>query len=142
MVVVAISGGFDPLHPGHVRYIDEALRLGDELMVILTRDDQLVIKKGYFALPYEERREVLEWGLVKQSKHFIIVPNIDADITSCSSLEWYRPDIFAKGGNDWDESNLPEGEVCIALGIRIVFGVGGLDKVDSSRRIVGRGQID
>ena len=140
MIRVAISGGFDPIHPGHTRYIDEALALGDLLIVILTRDDQLVTKKGYYALSYDERKEVLEWGLSKQSKSYQIVPNLDKDITSNSSLDEYRPNIFAKGGNDWEECNLPEREVCRKLGIKLIFGVGGLKKINSSREIIGRGR--
>jgi len=141
MVKVAISGGFDPLHPGHTRHIDGALGLGDELIVILTRDDQLITKKGYFALPYAERREVLEWGLSKQDKLFKIVPNLDKDLTSIKSLESYWPDMFVKGGNDWSESNLPEWSICRELGIKVIFGIGGLDKVDSSSWITKRSRV-
>jgi len=135
---VAISGGFDPLHSGHTRYIDGALSLGKELIVILTGDAQLVVKKGYFSLSYDERAEILEWGLNKQDKPFLIVPNVDGDITSKESLETYQPDIFAKGGSDWDEDNLPEADVCKRLGIRVIFGVGGFRKLNSSRWIVER----
>lgn len=52
MIIVAVSGGFDPIHIGHLRSILEARELGDSIMVILTRDDQLIRKKGYvFMLP-------------------------------------------------------------------------------------------
>jgi len=126
---VAISGGFDPIHTGHIRYIEEALKLGDELIVILGRDDQLAQKKGTCAIPYEVRKAVLEWGLKGRGK---VVENIDEDITCCESLEYYRPDIFAKGGNTWNGESLPEKEVCEVLGIEIAFGVGGYDKPYSS----------
>ena len=122
---VAVSGGFDPIHPGHIKYIEEALKLGDEFIVILTRDDQLVMKKGKCIIPYKVRKGVLEWGLKGRGK---VVENIDKDITSKDSLRHYGVNIFAKGGDTWDIDNLPEKEVCKELGIRIVFGVGGYDK--------------
>jgi D-beta-D-heptose 7-phosphate kinase/D-beta-D-heptose 1-phosphate adenosyltransferase len=134
ITVVAISGGFDPIHIGHLRSIKEAKKLGDKLMVILTRDEQLIQKKGYYFMPYEERKEILESveGVDR------VVPNIDAQITSNESLEYYRPDIFAKGG-DRTEDNMPEIEkmICEKIGCKIVYGVGG-DKIQSSSSLVKR----
>jgi cytidyltransferase-like protein len=134
MITVAVSGGFDPIHIGHIRSIIEAKKLGDELMVILTRDDQLVQKKGYFFMPYEERKEVLE-NIVGVG---CVVPNIDDDITSNKSLEYYRPDIFAKGG-DRTPDNMPEieKEICASIGCKIVYGVGG-GKIQSSSSLFKR----
>ena len=60
MITVAVSGGYDPIHIGHVRSIREGKKLGDKLIIILTRDDQLIQKKGYYFMPYEERKEILE----------------------------------------------------------------------------------
>ena len=131
MIRVAISGGFDPVHPGHISYIEEALKLGDRLIVILSRDNQLVMKKGKYAQPYKVRRAVLEWGLHGRG---YIVENRDKDITSCESLRYYRPDIFAKGGDTWSLENLPEREVCEELGIKVLFGIGGYDKQYSSSK--------
>jgi len=136
---VAISGGFDPIHPGHIAYIEEAIKLGDWLIVILARDDQLIEKdkiagniKGRMPIPYEVRKTAIEWGLRGKGE---VVENIDKDITSCKSLARYKPDVFAKGGDSWDIDNLPEGEVCSKLGIEIVFGVGGFDKPYSSSQL-------
>jgi cytidyltransferase-like protein len=132
MIIVAVSGGFDPLHVGHLRSIQEAGKLGDKLMVILTRDEQLIEKKGYCFMPYEERKEILE-GVEGID---IVVPNVDAGITSNESLEYYHPDIFAKGG-DRTEDNMPEieKEICAKIGCRIVYGVGG-GKIQSSSWLV------
>lgn len=139
ITVVAVSGGFDPIHPGHIAYIREALKLGDYLLVILTRDDQLIEKdrlagnvKKRSPIPFEVRKAVIEWGLKGRGK---VVENIDKDITSCESLRLYHPDIFAKGGNTWDLENLPEKDVCRELGIKIVFGVGGYDKSFTSSKL-------
>lgn len=134
MITVAISGGFDPIHIGHLRSIREAAKLGDWLIVILTRDDQLVQKKGYCFMPFEERKEILE-GVRGIGA---VVPNIDAGVTSDKSLEYYQPNIFAKGG-DRTEDNMPDEEkrVCERIGCKIVYGVGG-DKVQSSQTLLKR----
>ena len=134
MITVAVSGGFDPVHIGHIRSFREAKKLGDKLMIILTRDDQLISKKGYYFMPFEERKEILERieGVDR------VVPNIDDDITSNESLEYYRPDIFAKGG-DRTEDNMPEIEkdICAKIGCKIAYGIGG-DKIQSSSSLVKR----
>lgn len=132
MVTVAVSGGFDPIHPGHTRHIKAAMELGDRLIVILTRDEQLKLKKGSTFHPsYAERKEIVEYGLRENDK---VLPNMDDvnSIVSVKSLSVYKPDIFAKGGDTWNMDNLPEATVCTELGIKIVFGVGGHDKVQSS----------
>ena len=127
--VVAISGGFDPIQDGHIAYMEEALTLGDFLLVILTRDDQLISKKGKCWIPFERRRYMLEWILQGKGKDFMVVSNIDHDITSRQSLKMYLPiHIFAKGGDAWDADNLPERKVCEELGIKIIFGIGGFNK--------------
>jgi len=138
-VVVAVSGGFDPIHPGHLTYIEEAKKLGDYLLVILTRDDQLIEKdrlaghkKNRRPIPYDVRKATIEWGLNGRGE---VVENIDKDITSCESLRKYHPNIFAKGGDSWALDNLPEKAVCDELGIKIVFGVGGYDKPYSSSKL-------
>src|SRR3989304_5428085 len=58
--VVAVSGGFDPLHVGHVRMFKKARALGDKLVVILNNDNWLRAKKGYAFMPEKERKELIE----------------------------------------------------------------------------------
>lgn len=139
MVVGCASGGIDPLHPGHIDYIEDAFNYVDYLIFILTRDDQLIEKdrmagnkKQREPIPYEVRKRTIEWGLKDRGK---VVMNIDKDITSCMSLRRYRPDKFLKGGDSWDLENLPEKPVCDELRIEIVFGVGGYDKPYSSSEL-------
>lgn len=134
--VVAISGGFDPPHNNHYHYIEEALTLGDALLVILTRDDQLITKKGKVWIPYEERKYMLDFLLRGKGIEYKIVPNIDDDLTSVKSIIKYQPvHIFAKGGDTWDISNLPEKEACEVFGTEIVFGTGGFKKDKGSSDI-------
>lgn len=132
MITVAVSGGFDPLHVGHVRHIKEAKKLGDRLIIILSRDDQMIKKKGYVFMYYDERKEILLSILGVDE----VVENIDQDITSNESLEYYKPDIFAKGG-DRIPDNMPPEEinVCKLIGCNIVYGIGG-EKLQSSSFLI------
>ena len=126
---IAVSGGFDPIHSGHIEYLKEAAKLG-EVTVILNSDRFLKNKKGYVFMKYKERQNILE--SIKYVKR--VVKCIDRDQSVCKTLEWLKPDIFAKGG-DRTESNIPERDVCIKRGIRMVFGVGG-GKTQSSSNIL------
>ncbi len=127
---VVVSGGFDPLHIGHIRMFKRARELGDRLVVILNSDRFLLKKKGYVFMPFKERREMIE------SIRFVdkVAPCIDKDQTVCKTLEKLKPDVFANGG-DRTKKNIPEDEVCQRLGIEMVFGVGG-GKVQSSSWLV------
>lgn len=132
MRVVAVSGGFDPIHIGHIRSIKEAKELGGRLIVILTRDDQLVVKKGYAFMPYEERKAILE--SIKWVDE--VVENVDKGIESFESLNLYKPNIFAKGGDRiLDTMPIREIEICERIGCRIVYGIGG-GKIQSSSQLV------
>ncbi len=129
-IVVAVSGGFDPVHIGHIRYLKEAKKLGDKLLVILNSDDFLIRKKGKPFMVFAERKEILE--AIRWVDE--VVPSVDNDQTVCQSLRYYQPDIFAKGG-DRTMSNIPEKDTCTELGIKMVFGVGGA-KIQSSSWLI------
>lgn len=133
-VVVAVSGGFDPVHRGHIRHFRDAKKLGDELVVFLQTDDWLMKKKGEVFMTYEERKEIIL--AIKYVDR--VVKTIDTDMTQAKTLEMVKPDIFAKGG-DRVKGNLPKEElrVCKDNGIRIVFNVGG-GKVQSSSWLIER----
>ncbi len=133
---VAVSGGFDPIHPGHTRHIRAAMALGDWVIVILSTDEILARKRnnGKAFMPYWERKEVIESILDGRGE---VVPNVDLKgITCADALRLYKPDIFAKGGDTWNEDNLPEMAVCHELGIKVVFGVGGNDKIEASSKLI------
>ncbi|MGB0757181.1 MAG: adenylyltransferase/cytidyltransferase family protein [Patescibacteria group bacterium] len=147
-IVVAVSGGFDPLHIGHVRLMQEAKALGDKLVVILNNDNWLADKKGVPFMPEQERAEILAaYDFVSDvviSSHSKDDPSTDAYHRSVArELEKIKPDIFANGG-DRDEKNAADPEsslywdikTCEDLGIKMVFNVGHGGKVQSSSWLV------
>lgn len=130
--VVAVSGGFDPLHIGHVRMFKEAKKLGDTLVVILNNDHWLRAKKGFVFMPEVERKEIIEaiqWvDAVVLTEHG---PR-DSDRSVCSALRKVSPHIFANGGDRRNKNEIPEAVVCEELGIRMIFNRGKGGKVQSS----------
>ncbi len=130
-IVVAVSGGFDPMHPGHTRLFHEAKKLGDELVVILNNDNWLKKKKGYSFMSEQERKEVIE--NLSDVDRVLITSHSEnpEDMSVCKELQELKPDIFANGG-DRVKTNIPEVPVCEAIGCNMVFNVGYGGKVQSS----------
>src|SRR5690242_6837351 len=91
---IALSGGFDPLHSGHIRMIKAAAEHGD-VVIILNSDEWLLRKKGYVFMTWKERAEILSSIKGVES----VVPVDDADGTVCKSLEELQPDYFGNGGD-------------------------------------------
>ncbi len=114
---IAISGGFDPIHPGHIAMIEEAAKYG-EVHIIVNSDEWLVRKKGFFFQPFTDRKKILE----AYTPHIHAVD--DTDGTVCEALVRIRPDYFGNGG-DRVKTNTPELSVCEKLGIEPVFELGG-----------------
>ena len=127
--IVAISGGFDPVHVGHVRMIKDAARLGD-VIIITNSDAWLKRKKGYVFMSWDERQEILA-----EFKGVIdVIEAWDEDDTVCKTLERVKPDIFANGGDRYD-TNTPEMSVCKELGIDMLWNIGGGKEQSSSSLI-------
>lgn len=130
-VMVAVSGGFDPLHIGHIRMFQEAKKLGDELVVILNNDNWLKAKKGFVFMPQDERKELIEAlacvDCVVLTKH----PENPLDMSVCRELRAFKPHIFANGG-DRHRRNIPEVVVCRSIGCKMMFNVGEGGKIQSS----------
>ena len=133
-VVVAVSGGFDPVHIGHVHLFRDARALGDKLVVILNDDEWLKRKKGYVFMPENERKELLE-SIRYVDEVVIREPRETYDV--CHMLEKLDIDIFANGGNDRNsEETVPEFGVCKAKGIKMVYNIGDVGKPQSSSWLV------
>ena len=133
-IVVVVSGGFDPVHIGHVRMFQEARALGDRLVVVLNNDNWLMLKKGFVFMPEAERKEVIE---AFRAVDEVVLTKHEAgttDMSICKALEELRPDIFANGG-DRKIENIPEVATCEAIGCEMVFNVGRGGKVQSSSEL-------
>ncbi|MES3032124.1 MAG: adenylyltransferase/cytidyltransferase family protein [Patescibacteria group bacterium] len=135
--VVMVSGGFDPVHIGHVRMFEEAKKLGDELVVLLNNDNWLKLKKGYVFMPEQERKEIIEAFKVVDRVILTSHEEDTKDISISKDLLSLRPHIFAKGG-DRHVGNIPTPEVliCKEIGCEIVDDIGFGGKVQSSSDLV------
>jgi len=134
-VVVAVSGGFDPVHIGHIRIFRNAKKLGDKLVVILNNDNWLKQKKGYVFIPENERKEIIE--AIKYVDSVVLTSHSKntKDKSVCEELKKIRPDIFANGG-DRKLDNIPEVPVCKSIGCKMVFNIGHGGKIQSSSWLV------
>ncbi len=132
---VAVSGGFDPLHIGHVRMFREARKLGDKLVVIMNNDHWLRMKKGFTFMPQKERAEIIGNFPFVDRVVFTDHKKGDVDKSVARTLAKVRPALFANGG-DRVSKNTPEVALCKSLGIKMVFNVGQGGKVQSSSWMV------
>jgi cytidyltransferase-like protein len=136
MKIIIISGYFDPIHIGHIEYIQLAKKLGDKLIVILNNDLQCELKKGKAFMPEKERKIIME-SIKGVNEVFL---SIDADRSVCKSIEAiynkYQGEeiIFAKGGDRFSYE-IPEAKVCEQFGISIVDNLG--KKIQSSSNLTG-----
>ena len=134
MTVVIVSGGFDPLHSGHIAYLESAAHLGDKLIVALNSDEWLTRKKGRPFMSFEERACIID--------RLDMVDNVwgfdDKDGSVCAALEQAKiaypaHEILFCNGGDRTKDNIPEMGV---EGIEFKFGVGGENKSNSSSWIL------
>lgn len=132
-IVVAVSGGWDPIHIGHIRLFKEAKKLGDQLVVIINNDNWLMKKKGYVFMPQKERKELIEALEVVNKVILTSHPPNPKDMSVAKELRKLRPNIFANGG-DRPRKTLPVKEIaaCRAIGCKMVYGIGRGGKVQSS----------
>ena len=142
MKIVIVSGYFNPLHTGHLDYLEGARRLGDYLVVIVNNDEQVKIKGSAPFLSLEDRLRIVQaLSCVGQS-----VASIDTDGSVVKTLEGlyetYSVDwdvdaiIFANGG-DRKSDDIPEYSLCEGCDIQMVFNVGG-GKTQSSSELIDK----
>lgn len=130
-IVVAVSGGFDPIHIGHVRMFKRAKELGDELVVILNNENWLRQKKGFVFMSDVERKEIIEAISCVDRVVLTGHPENPSDMSVVAELKKVKPDIFANGG-DRKLDNIPEVPVCESIDCEMVFNIGDGGKVQSS----------
>ncbi len=135
--IVLVSGGFDPLHSGHIEYFKSAKQLGDELCVAINSDDWLIRKKGQAFMNLRERANIIE--NLSMVDHVISFD--DADDTACGAIYKTMATIgvgkhiiFANGG-DRQQDNVPEYNTYHDKA-EFVYGVGGNHKINSSSTIL------
>ncbi len=128
------SGYFDPLHVGHVEYLNEAKNRCNYLVVIVNTDNQAVLKKGFSAICENDRLRI-----VKSLKPVdYVVLSVDTDGTVCKTIEQLHAQynkfkmVFFKGGDRF-ATEIPEAKICNKLNIKMQDGLG--KKIDSSTRI-------
>lgn len=133
--IIVASGYFDPVHIGHIDYLNQAAKLGNYLIVIINNDFQSQLKKGKAFMPEQDRLAIIS-NLKSVNEVFL---SIDIDQTVCSSIrtlaDLHKVSIFAKGGDRLAEE-IPESSVCLELGIEIVDGLG--NKIRSSSELIAK----
>jgi len=134
--IVLVTGGFDPLHSGHIEYFKAARKLGDILVVGVNSDAWLTRKKGRAFMPILERTKIIrELACVD-----FVIDFDDRDNSAKHAIQMVRQSyptdeiIFANGGDRTDK-NIPEMDFA-DQNTKFVFGVGGFDKLNSSSWIL------
>ena len=141
MKISVVSGGFDPIHSGHISYINSAKKYGDYLIIALNSDEWLRQKKGKEFMPFEERKSILE--NIKNVDEVLAFEDdkLGSCIKALEKIKLKFPDdeiIFCNGG-DRGKENIPEMSV---TGINFEFSVGGDDKKNSSSWILKNWKYD
>lgn len=130
-ILVVASGYFDPLHCGHIEYLEKSKKLGDKLIVIVNNDKQTFNKKGFLFMPSRERVKILrELKCVD-----FAIESIDEGPSVTESIKILNPHIFTNGGDQFNDS-IPEVKICKDMGIKLVDGLG--EKIQSSRWILNK----
>ena len=139
MKVIVVSGGFDPIHSGHIAYFKSAKSYGEKLIVALNSDAWLERKKGKFFMPFNERK-----AIVSSIKYVDEVIDFEDDkkgscINALEAIKKSYPneEIYFANGGDRDGVNIPEMSVS---GVNFLFSVGGDDKKNSSSWILNKWQ--
>lgn len=126
--IVMTSGGFDPIHPGHISCIQESKKYGHTLVVVVNGDAFLRAKKGK---PFQDLATRCLIVSAIAGVDYVVPFEVENDQTVCKALEILKPHVFTKGGDRKDMNSIPEWDICQKHGIKIVSNVG-FDKQWSS----------
>lgn len=144
MDIAIVSGGFDPIHVGHIELMERAKNLAGHLIVIVNDHDFLIRKKGKAFMFFEERIKIVE--SIKYVD--MAIKSIDKDQTVCETLKKlasfrtlinnqpYEKLLFCNGGDRLSGENTPEHQLCLELGIELVYGLG--EKIQSSSWLINK----
>lgn len=119
--IVCTSGGFDPIHPGHLSCIAASKKYGDTVIVIVNGDSFLTQKKGKPFQDLETRCRIVSYA---RGVDFVVPFEIEHDSTVREALRKLRPHVFTKGGDRCSPETIPEWDICQELHIVVETGVG------------------
>lgn len=118
--IVVTSGGFDPIHPGHISLLQASAQYG-KVVAVVNGDGFLRAKKGR---PFQDLRTRCLIVSAIRGVDYVVPFEIEGDLTVNEALRRLRPDVFTKGGDRVNAETIPEWEICKELGIEVVTGVG------------------
>tara|TARA_B100000700_G_scaffold331774_1_gene468379 strand:+ start:6134 stop:6670 length:537 start_codon:yes stop_codon:yes gene_type:complete len=141
------SGGFDPLHIGHVRCILGTAHLANNrykypialkpnVVIVVNADSFLERKKGYAFMPLAERMEII--NALEGVDYVVPWEAVPPDQTVIEAIRALKPNYFTKGGDRFDASTIPEWNICQEIGCQIITGVGSGGKIQSSSELIQR----
>jgi cytidyltransferase-like protein len=138
---ILLSGGFDPIHVGHVQMMQNAAKIA-RVIVAVNTDEWLQRKKGYIFMPEAQRIQIVQ-AIEGVDYAFSMrdipplgeYPGSDDDNTACAAIRYLRPDFFGNGG-DRKLGAVPEDKTCELYHCKQIYGLGGNDKPQSSSWLV------
>lgn len=119
--IVATSGFFDPIHPGHISCIRESKKFGDILVVIVNGDNQCITKKGKPFIPAKDRAYIVD---SLKDVDYVVIYDHESKYDCCEALEAIKPDVFTKGGDRDSSKKVPEAEIVESYGGVVQYNVG------------------
>ena len=132
-----VSGGFDPVHVGHLRMFKDAKNLSDKVVLLLNNDEWLIKKKGKPFMNENQRKEILdEFKSIAE-----VIIQTSCEKSSSRAIEEFvnknpnKSICYCNGGDRSNIKNILESDICKKLGVSLEFGIGGEEKVESSSQL-------